>query len=72
MIQRIFITIVLLLTVTLGACSITTSESVLQNTTWLLESYGWPNNLIATLGESDVIIEFDGDGKYQGFDGCNT
>ena len=54
----------------LAACG--SSEPTLEDTTWVLESYGERGNLQAVLEDSEITAEFkSADGKVGGSAGCN-
>ena len=58
--------------VTIGLIGCTTSTAALENTTWVLESYGEQENLQAVLAGSEITAEFDGtEGQVAGSAGCN-
>jgi len=48
-------------------------NTILENTTWVLESYGEQGNLQAVLEGSEITAVFDSDeGKVAGSAGCNN
>ena len=65
----------LLLIVVLGliACSTGTGEAMLEDTAWVLESYGEPGNLKAVLADTEINAEFVSDEEtVKGSAGCNS
>jgi len=64
-----------LLIVFLGlfACSTGTGEAILEDTTWVLESYGEPGNLKAVIADTEIAAEFvSAEKTVKGSAGCNS
>ncbi len=73
--KRILGMLSLLLIVVLGliACSTGTGEAMLEDTAWVLESYGEPGNLKAVLADTEINAEFVSDEEtVKGSAGCNS
>ena len=50
-----------------------TGEAMLEDTVWVLESYGEAGNLKAMLADTDITIEFKSEeDKFDGSGGCNS
>ena len=65
----------LLLIVVLGliACSTGTGEDILEDTRWVLESYGEPGNLKALIADTEITAEFvSAEETVKGSAGCNS
>ena len=73
--KRILGMLSLLLIVVLGliACSTGTGESMLEDTTWVLESYGEPGNLKVVIADTEITAEFvSAEEAVKGSAGCNS
>ena len=73
--KRILGMLSLLLIVVLGliACSTGEGEAMLEDTAWVLESYGEPGNLKAVLADTEINAEFVSDEEtVKGSAGCNS
>ena len=69
-ITRILVALLVLLTIGLAACG--TKAEALEDTTWVLESYGGPVNLQAVLEGTEITALFDSaKGQVDGSAGCN-
>ncbi len=70
--KKIGLSILLLIVLTLGLLGC--GQSIpLENTTWVLESYGEPGNLTTVLEDTEITIEFKSEeGKFAGSGGCNS
>ena len=67
----ILLTLVVLATIGLTACT-STETATLENTTWVLESYGEQGNLQSVLEDSEITAIFDsGKGSVSGSASCN-
>jgi heat shock protein HslJ len=68
--NKALVLITLLITIAIGllACGTT---AALDDTAWVLESYGEPGNLQAVLEDTQVTAQF-ADGEIRGSAGCNT
>jgi len=65
----------LLLIVVLGliACGTGAGEAMLEDTVWVLESYGGPGNLKAVLADTEITAEFvSSERTVKGSAGCNS
>lgn len=57
----------------LAACTGKTEAIALENTTWVLESYGEQGNLRAVIEDTEITAVFDStEGKVSGSAGCNN
>ncbi|MFC1903026.1 META domain-containing protein [Chloroflexota bacterium] len=75
MMKRILVMLSLLLIVVLGliACSTGTGEAMLEDTAWVLESYGEPGNLKAVIVDIQITAEFvSAEETVKGSAGCNS
>jgi len=75
MMKRILGMLSLLLIVVLGliACSTGTGEAMLEDTAWILESYGEPGNLQAVIADTEITAEFaSAEETVKGSAGCNS
>ena len=75
MMKRILGMLSLLLIVVLGliACSTGTGEAMLEDTAWVLESYGEPGNLKAVIADTEITAEFaSAEETVKGSAGCNS
>ncbi|HEX75200.1 MAG TPA: META domain-containing protein [Dehalococcoidia bacterium] len=75
MMKRILGMLSLLLIVVLGliACSIGTGEAMLEDTAWVLESYGELGNLKAVIADTEITAEFvSAEETVKGSAGCNS
>ena len=73
--NRIFLIMALLLFAVLGlaACGTGADKSALEDTIWLLESYGAPGNLKAVLEDTEITVQFaSAEGAVTGSAGCNS
>ncbi len=73
--KRILGMLSLLLIVVLGliACSTGTGEAMLEDTAWVLESYGEPGNLKAIIADTEITAEFvSTEETVKGSAGCNS
>lgn len=64
-----------LLIVLLGliACSTGTGEAMLEDTRWVLESYGEPGNLKAVIADTEITAKFvSAEETVKGSAGCNS
>ncbi len=70
--KNIGLSIPLLIVLTLGLFGC--GESIpLENTTWVLESYGEPGNLTTVLEDAEIAATFDSvEEKLTGSAGCNS
>lgn len=69
--KSVLILIVLVLSIGLAGCGEETSLS-LEDTTWVLESYGEPGNTTVALEETEVTVLFESaKGEVGGSAGCN-
>ena len=69
----LLLTILALTTVGLTTCTCKTEGMALENTTWVLESYGEQRNLQAVVEGSEITAVFDSaEGKVSGSAGCNN
>lgn len=62
---------VLALIVMLPACT-AAQASELDGTSWLLESYGRPGEMLLVVEGTNVSVEFEGGGIVSGSTGCNA
>ena len=75
MMKRILVMLSLLLIVVLGliACGTGAGEAMLEDTVWVLESYGGPGNLKAVLADTEITAEFvSSERTVKGSAGCNS
>lgn len=73
--KRILGMLSLLLIVVLGliACSTGTGEVMLEDTAWVLESYGEPGNLKVVIADTEITAEFvSAEETVKGSAGCNS
>ena len=73
--KRILGMLSLLLIVVLGliACSTGTGEAMLEDTAWVLESYGEPGNLKVVIADTEITAEFvSAEETVKGSAGCNS
>ena len=73
--KRILGMLSLLLIVVLGliACSTGIGEDMLEDTRWVLESYGEPGNLKALIADTEITAEFvSTEETVKGSAGCNS
>ena len=69
----LLLTLLVLITIGLTACTGKTEAMALENTPWVLESYGEQGNLQAILEGSEITAIFDSaEGKVKGSAGCNN
>jgi heat shock protein HslJ len=55
------------------ACSTGTGEAMLEDTAWVLESYGEPGNLKAVIADTEITAEFvRAEETVKGSAGCNS
>ena len=65
--------LVVLTAIGLAACTGETGAITLENTTWVLESYGEQGNPQAVIEGSEITAAFDSaEGKVNGSAGCNN
>ncbi len=65
--------VTLLLSFVFGLAACGQAGPALEDTTWVLESYGERGNLQAVLGDTEVTTEFNStEGKVGGTAGCNS
>ncbi len=62
----------LILSAAMIATSCTTTSSGLDDTSWLLESYGTPGDLTGVIDGTNVSLEFQAGGIVTGSTGCNV
>ena len=75
MINRIVVILSLLLIMVSGliACNAGAGKAMLDDTEWVLESYGEPGNLKAVIADTRITVEFIGAEKMvRGSAGCNS
>ncbi len=75
MIKLILGMLPLLLIAVLGltACGTSTNEVMLEDTVWVLESYGEPGNLKAVIADTKITAEFvSAEKTVKGSAGCNS
>jgi heat shock protein HslJ len=66
---KIFTLLVLAITISLFSCG---KSVALEDTTWVLESYGAQGNMKAVLADTEVTVMFNSaDGQVTGSGGCN-
>ena len=65
--------LLLILASGLFACSADTGEAMLEDTTWILESYGEPGNLKTIITDTEITVEFiSAEETVKGSAGCNS
>ena len=75
MMKRILgiLSLLLIVVPVLIACSTGTGEAILEDTTWILESYGEPGNQKAVIAGTEITAEFVGaEETVRGSAGCNS
>ena len=73
--KRILAILSLFLIVVLGliACSTDAGEAMLEDTVWVLESYGEPGNLKVVIANTEITTEFvSAEEMVNGSAGCNS
>ena len=69
----VLLTLLVLTAIGLTACTCQTEEIALEDTPWVLESYGEPGNLQAVLEDTEITALFDSaEDKVSGSAGCNN
>ena len=66
------LSMLLIIVLGLSACSTGTGKATLEDTTWILESYGEPGNLKTLMMDTEITAEFvSPEDTVTGFAGCN-
>ena len=67
------LSLLLILVLGLIACVTGTGEDMLEDTTWVLDSYGEPGNLTAVIADIKITAEFiSAEETVKGSAGCNS
>ena len=68
---KVLVALSVLIVIGIAGCG--TKASTLENTTWVLESYGKPGNPQAVLEDTEITVTFDSEkGQFAGSAGCNS